>query len=193
MPYKWTLIHRQTFLWPSYHISSDHCVHYYCSCILSFVLCTVLCMQLDCYNRTTHSCNLTYTMFGLYEFVFRLFNWECVYYMFLPIVTATREFTVVLWQTNNVTNVNSVCQYDMESWRDNLLSPVPILGALSKAVFPPGGINTNVFQALALFLTWRTNWFSSHYKRCNTSRVISPKLLRWTRCRAKCFNPNLRN
>ncbi len=44
MPYKWTLIHRQTCLWPSYHISSGHCVYYYCSCILSFVLYTVLCM-----------------------------------------------------------------------------------------------------------------------------------------------------
>ncbi len=40
-------------------------------------------------------------------------------------------------------HMNSVCLYDMESWRDNLLSPVPILGALSKTVFLPGGLWKN--------------------------------------------------
>ncbi len=104
-------IHRQTNLSLTFlsHISSGHCVYYYCSCILSFVLYTVyiyiyiyafsrhfypkrltlhssysffyilsalafpgnvLCCFMHAYDRTTRLCNLTYTMFVLFEFDF---------------------------------------------------------------------------------------------------------------------------
>ncbi len=134
MPYKWTLIHRQTFLWPSYHISSGHCVYYYCSCILSFVLYTVLCMlMIEPLVHVTLSVPCLVSMNSSSDDLI-----ESVYYMFIPM----QHISVLRIFTSLCINIQSsyICKLPCSETKSCKLSLQKCKSPL--ALWPPRGVTS---------------------------------------------------
>ncbi len=134
MPYKWTLIHRQTFLWPSYHISSGHCVYYYCSCILSFVLYTVLCiLMIEPLVHVTLPVPCLVSMNSSLDDLI-----ESVYYMFIPMqnISVIRIFSCLC------INIQSsyICKLPCPETKSHTLSLQMCKSPL--ALWPPRGVTS---------------------------------------------------